>query len=317
MQQQEDEQGFVEWASGEPGSIVRGRVCGYTGYREASSTPVQRVETPAGNLSLIVSFGDEFFASATAGAEELSSYTSFAVGLHDRPSRTAHDGRQLGVQIGLDPCAAFSLLAVPLHELGNRVVVLDELLGADAERWAGQMAEMRGWQQRFWLLDRLLGERLAAGPQPSPALVWAWRTMQDAGGSVPIADLVHGAGCSHRHLVAQFREQVGATPKTAARLLRYTRAARLLTGGDLRPAQVAALCGYADQSHLTRDYARFAGTTPGAAQLSWTDPLMLSSPPRAVSSSTMSRASGSDWARRSSLVTTRVSPAWHGSQGFA
>lgn len=91
--------------------------------------------------------------------------------------------------------------------------------------------------------------------------------MQRAGGAVRVAALVDGAGCSHRHLVAQFRQQVGATPKTAARVLRYARAARLLARGDLRPAQVAAVCGYADQSHLTREYAVFAGTTPAAASV--------------------------------------------------
>ncbi len=89
--------------------------------------------------------------------------------------------------------------------------------------------------------------------------------MSVAGGAVRLAALAQGAGCSHRHLVAQFREQVGATPKTAARVLRYARAARLLARGDLPPGQVAALCGYADQSHLTREYVSFAGTTPGAA----------------------------------------------------
>jgi AraC-like DNA-binding protein len=263
--QLENDQGFVEWASGEPGDAVRGRVCTYTGYRESSSIPVHRLETPTGSLSLIVSFGDEFCAPATAGAAELSTYTSFAVGMHDRPSPTVHDGRQFGIQIGLDPCGAFSLLGVPLHELGNRVVELEELLGADAERWAGQLSETPRWPDRFSMLDRLLVERMGAGPQPSPALVWAWRTMQSASGAVQIAELARGAGCSHRHLVAQFREQVGATPKTAARLLRYARAARLLASGSLRPAQVAALCGYADQSHLNREYATFAGTTPGAA----------------------------------------------------
>lgn len=185
--------------------------------------------------------------------------------MHDRPSRTAHDGRQLGMQVRLDPLGAFSLFGVPMSELGNRVVELAELLGTDAERWAGQLADTRAWEERFTLLDRLLADRMAAGPLPSPELAWAWRTMRCRGGAVRVSDLVEGAGCSHRHLVALFREQVGATPKTAACVLRYSRAARLLRRRGLPPARAAELCGYADQSHLTREFVRFAGTTPGAS----------------------------------------------------
>jgi AraC-like DNA-binding protein len=85
--------------------------------------------------------------------------------------------------------------------------------------------------------------------------------MRDAGGAVRVADLADGAGCSHRHLVARFREQIGATPKTAARVLRYAWAARLLARRDLAPAQAAVLCGYADQPHMTREFAALAGTT--------------------------------------------------------
>jgi AraC-like DNA-binding protein len=265
LQRVEDADGIVEWADGRPAAALSGRVLAYTGYGEATPLPVHRTETPAGELTLIISFGDEFRAQAVPGADELSVYTSFVAGMHDRPSRTAHDGRQLGMQVRLDPLGAFSLFGVPMHELGNRVVELSDLLGADAERWAGRLAGTRVWEDRFTLLDRLLADRMAAGPRPSPELAWAWRTMRCRGGAVRVADLADGAGCSHRHLVARFREQVGATPKTAARVLRYARAARLLTCGNLGPAQVAALCGYADQSHLTREFSRFAGTTPGAA----------------------------------------------------
>jgi AraC-like DNA-binding protein len=263
-QRVEDADGFVEWAAGEPGSAVDGRVRGYTGYREDTASPVHRLETPTGALSVIVSFGDGFRAQAASDAAELSAYTSFVVGMHDRPSRTAHDGRQLGIQIRLDPLGAFALLGVPLHELGNRVLELGDVLGADAERWVGQLAATRGWPDRFGVLDRLLADRMAAGPRPAPALAWAWQTMQSTGGSVRVVDLAEGAGCSHRHLIALFREQVGATPKTAARVLRYARAARLLARGD-SPAQVATVCGYADQAHLTREFVVFTGATPGAA----------------------------------------------------
>jgi AraC-like DNA-binding protein len=261
----EDADGIVEWADGRPGPALRGRALAYTGYGEYTRLPVQRRETPAGHLTLIMSFGDELRVQAVPGADELSVYTSFVAGMHDRPSLTAHDGRQLGMQIQLDPLGAFSLFGVPMHELGNRVVELSDLLGADAERWAGQLVDERVWENRFILLDRLLADRMAAGPLPSPQLAWAWRTMRLRGGAVRVGDLAAGAGCSHRHLVALFREQVGAKPKTAARVLRYSRAARLLARGGLSPAGVAELCGFADQSHLTREFVRFAGTTPGGS----------------------------------------------------
>jgi len=260
----EHDDGVMEWADGEPGSGLSERVRAYTGYREQLAGPVRRRETPAGELTLIISFGDGFWAQAGPSDGALRPFTSFVAGIADRPVRTAHDGRQLGIQVRLDPLGAFSLLGVPLHELGNRVVELSELLDRDADRWAGQLAQTRGWPERFAILDSLLTARMAAGPMPSPQVAWAWATMRRAGGSVRVVDLVAAAGCSHRHLIAGFREQVGTTPKAAAQVLRYQRAAQLLGRGDLTPARVATVCGYADQSHLTREFARFAGTTPAA-----------------------------------------------------
>ena len=51
--------------------------------------------------------------------QELSGFTSFVVGMHDRPSRTAYDGQQLGLQVWLDPLGACSLLGVPLTSCGT------------------------------------------------------------------------------------------------------------------------------------------------------------------------------------------------------
>jgi AraC-like DNA-binding protein len=80
---------------------------------------------------------------------------------------------------------------------------------------------------------------------------------------VRIGDLVAEAGCSHRHLTSLFRREVGLTPKRAARVLRYESAARRLRGHAVTPAVVAAECGYTDQAHLTREFRRFSGITPG------------------------------------------------------
>ncbi|MBC8091667.1 MAG: AraC family transcriptional regulator, partial [Pseudonocardia sp.] len=64
-------------------------------------------------------------------------------------------------------------------------------------------------------------------------------------------------------------------PKPAARVLRFQRAAELLvpTTGTCRGAitisEVAADCGYADQSHLVREFHALAGCTPTTYVTEW------------------------------------------------
>jgi uncharacterized glyoxalase superfamily protein PhnB len=50
-----------------------------------------------------------------------------------------------------------------------------------------------------------------------------------------------------RHLAAQFRTEIGLTPKAAARVIRFDRARRLIRTAS--GADVAAACGYFDQLH--------------------------------------------------------------------
>jgi methylphosphotriester-DNA--protein-cysteine methyltransferase len=64
-------------------------------------------------------------------------------------------------------------------------------------------------------------------------------------------------------LWSQFRSQVGITPKRAAQLVRFDRAAHRLAAGQ-SIAEVALDTGYVDQSHLHRDVMAFAGVTPAA-----------------------------------------------------
>jgi AraC-like DNA-binding protein len=248
-----------------PARPLTGAVLGYRGYHEVASTPRDRWETPAGEVILVLGLGDPFLAQEQPGVGRPTRFTSFVVGLHERPIHTIYQNRQSGVQVRLDPLAAATLLGVPMHELANRVVDLAEVVGT-GERWAPVLASAQTWPQRFAALDLLLTQRFGTGRPPSSTVQRAWAALRQSAGALRIEDLVSELGCSHRHLVGLFRREVGLTPKRAARVLRYERAARRLRDRAATPATVAVECGYTDQPHLTREFHRYAGITPAVAR---------------------------------------------------
>lgn len=79
---------------------------------------------------------------------------------------------------------------------------------------------------------------------------------------VALADLAAHAGLSRFELVRRFRQQTGLAPHAFQTNLRIARARAMLRAGD-PIAQVAAVCGFADQPHLTRTFRRMVGVTPG------------------------------------------------------
>lgn len=252
--------GTWEMARGAPHAVLRGHVRGYTGYRE-DTVPMCRREVPSAVVPLIISFGDPI--DVAGPGEPPRALTSFTAGMSDRPAITEHGGRQYGVQVNLSPLGAYRLFGMPMRDLANRVVGLDDVFGPAARELAERLATAPGWAQRFELLDAEFARRVLDGPEPSAEVAWAWRRLVRTGGRLRVADLAREVAWSPRHLVGRFGEQVGMAPKPIARMLRFHRAAgRVLRGDPL--AAIAADCGYYDQAHLNRDFRTLAGCTPTA-----------------------------------------------------
>lgn len=80
--------------------------------------------------------------------------------------------------------------------------------------------------------------------------------------SFGLQDLSNLTGLSIFHLVRSFKKSTGLTPLAYRNQRRVTEArARLLAGQAA--VQVALDMGYADQSHLTRQFQRLVGVSPG------------------------------------------------------
>ncbi|KAB1943260.1 AraC family transcriptional regulator [Micromonospora sp. ALFpr18c] len=262
-----------ELVLGLPEVRLRPFVDRYIGYRERADVPLVRRETAGVFVVLILGWGAPLDVTDPRSAERGVQRTdSFVAGTFDGWCTTRTVGVGEGVELLLSPLTARRLLGLPLGELTNRAVGVGHLPGGWLDRLRGRLADANGWPHRFALLDAALADRLAASPPVDARLDWAWRWLVASGGRGGVGALASELGWSRRHLAARFRQDVGLPPKTAARLLRFQQARAALTGVDVTAgagravdwAEVAARCGYYDQSHLIRDFHQFAGATPAA-----------------------------------------------------
>jgi AraC-like DNA-binding protein len=188
-------------------------------------------------------------------------FDAFVGGLSDRPVATEFAGDAGGVQVDLTPLGARRCLGLPMDELTNRVVALEDVLGRGALELVERLREAASWRERFALLDAALLRRVAEGPEPAPEVAWTYRRLAAADGRLAIGPLAEEVGWSRRHLAARWRRDVGLGPKAVARVMRFERALRLLREGR-GLAEVAYDCGYTDQPHLNREFRALGGSTP-------------------------------------------------------
>ncbi|CAZ87731.1 putative Transcriptional regulator, AraC family [Thiomonas arsenitoxydans] len=98
-----------------------------------------------------------------------------------------------------------------------------------------------------------------------PAAIHSARAMMDddPATAVPLPVLAHEAGLSQYQFLRAFTRMTGLPPH-AYLVQRRIHLARTLLRRGMKPAEAAAACGFADQSHMTRLFVRTFGLAPGA-----------------------------------------------------
>ncbi|MGW9299243.1 helix-turn-helix domain-containing protein [Streptomyces cyaneofuscatus] len=254
-----------------PAPALRRYVRSYVGFDLRGFPAGVHCGPPGRVLTAVISLSGPL--GIGTGADDGSPVTRFdgvAGGLMSRSVAVHHDGRQHGVQVSLTPLGARAVYGVPAAALAHRLVPLDELLGALGVELVDRLRVATTWAARFAVLDELLlravgrgdGDRLS---RVRPEVAEAWRRLVTVQGRVQVGAVAMELGWSHRYLTERFRDEVGLSPKTFARVLRFEHAHELATAHDPLPwAAVATVSGYADQAHLVRDWREFTGRSPTA-----------------------------------------------------
>ena len=226
------------------------------GFEQESAAFSSWLEPPRPALTLIVDLEGEI------SVDGVPLPNAWIAGLSDRYALVGFGARYASIDLELTPPGAWSVLGVPLGELEGQTVRLEDAFGRAGELLVDQLHHARDWDDRFDAVEAFLLARADAGPRPTPAVAWALSRLWETDGRERVVSLAAQLGCSRRYLHARFREQVGLPPKSVARLIRFAAVRRRIELAPSRWADVAYEYGYADQSHLNRDFRELAGTTP-------------------------------------------------------
>src|SRR5262245_5750072 len=256
------ELGTWEMTPGVPAARLQPYVRDYCGWFEHWASPLSGRELPTELIPSIINFGAPVRILDANRSQGWSNFDSFTTGPFDTFVVVGSAGPSGGIQINLTILGARLFLGQPLHALANHIVTLEDVFGRAGRRLVAELYDAPSWDARFAILDREIGARIDAARAPSPAVLWTWRRLVDTRGRIGIGTVVGEVGWSQKHLIAQFREQIGMAPKTLARVLRFARAVDRIKRGDKRLIDLADGCGYYDQAHFSRDVREFAGITP-------------------------------------------------------
>ena len=268
---------------------LRAYVHGYFASSSNLRVPIQERHLPSTEIPLVLNFGAPHQRlEAVRQGEWTARDGAWVVGLHNRHQLTKAVGERHFMVVRFTPLGAHLFFRLPMHSIANEAVDLELIDRALARVILSRVGSAGSWADRFAAMESLVAERVAGAAIPS-SIGLVWRRLVATDGRIALGSLASEIDCSHRTLIARFRTCVGFPPKTIARLLRFNRAVRSLDrlsgtrSGALvskpyietrRPedplvsaiqwADVAADCGFVDQSHLNKDFREFAGLTPGA-----------------------------------------------------
>lgn len=239
--------------------------CIWLSHRSESSPECEHM-LPSGKAHLVIALHD--VPVTWTHAKDATAWQTWKCGVAHGPQTSYYlagpkpEGTVVGVSFR--PGMAGAVLGVPLSEMQNRHISLEELWGHGGCELHDRLAATVNPPTIFHLLENELMARMRRPLLLHPAVAYALGASVSGCEHHRVFDIQRHTGYSPRHFIELFRSAVGITPKQYYRIRRFSSALTRLAAQDARLAEVAASTGYADQAHFSREFRELAGIAPSS-----------------------------------------------------
>jgi AraC-like DNA-binding protein len=179
-----------------------------------------------------------------------------------RPGRTV-------IGLRFQPGAAAPWLRISAAQFVAVTYPLESFWGSEARRLGDWLSEADSAEDVVQRLEISLARRVVDidPPDQTPVAIFRHLASRTSGTPSVMRHLTQRLGLAERTIRRQCHEAFGFGPKALDRILRFQRFLKLVRdapSADL--AGLAALTGYSDQAHLSREARCLAGVTPTTAR---------------------------------------------------
>lgn len=244
----------------EPPEELRDTIkCFWHNIRDTEAQQPNFEVQPDGYAEIIFYFGNLSSIANDGALQPLPS--PFMMGLLNQPAVFYTQQRLEIIGIRCFPWTVFDLLGLPAgkgsvrmieHPIARLQPVLAKLIND------GQITEALAAVTQYLLDTRA---QLAAGTM----LFKAGLAMRQANGTIPVSRVAAAAHATVRTLERNFKQSTGHTVKDVSALMRFEQVRnQLWHNPGINLTGLAHELDYTDQSHLSREFKRYSGTTPAA-----------------------------------------------------
>ena len=176
-------------------------------------------------------------------------------------SISAHQNSEMLV-IQFKPSGAYPFLNIPIHQLNNRVIHAQDLLGDDILNLRQQILDSTNTSEKFKHVEHWLTKNFDSKKTPDIAIIdilnaLMTKSLQESN------TITKTYSNSQKHLINQFKTYFGLTPKVFHRLFRFNHILQQIQQKQhIEWSQIAYEFGYTDQSHFIKEFNEFSGFNP-------------------------------------------------------
>lgn len=254
--------GYTEFA---PPAILRPYIdCYWLHTLESDETHFREQSClPLGTIEMIIQVNQHPSHYLNKGGIWEKSRRTFFAGFYQFPVvwKAGPGSAMFGIR--LKPESLITLFRLPASLLIDELIDAEVLLGHWIRSIGEEMCGITDPTALIAIAEKHLLIKLGNADTKASRFVSACGLIRTNPKNITIDQLSDKLSISRRQLERMFKEQLGTSPKTYQRIIRFTHAYQNIRESKNRIwTDITYDNGYADQSHFIRDFKEFAGSIP-------------------------------------------------------